>query len=74
MNREAILMRFVFFTLLFIPRGPRKETLIPYIYNASNKYLPKNLREKLKIEIPAIMGTKTSFDVLITDIRPTAKL
>ena len=36
-NREAVLGRFVCSALRFIPHEPRKKTLIPYIYNASNE-------------------------------------
>ena len=36
-NREAVLVRFVCSALRFISHEPRKKTLIPYIYNASNK-------------------------------------
>ena len=36
-NRVAVLVRFVCSALRFIPHEPRKKTLIPYIYNASNK-------------------------------------
>ena len=36
-NREAILRQFVCSALGFIPHEPRKKTLIPYIYNVSNK-------------------------------------
>ena len=37
-NREAVLGRFVCSALRFIPHEPRKKkTLIPYIYNVSNK-------------------------------------
>ena len=36
-NREAVLVRFVYSALRFISHEPRKKTLIPYIYNASNK-------------------------------------
>ena len=36
-NSEAVLVRFVCSALRFISREPRKKTLIPYIYNASNK-------------------------------------
>ena len=35
-NREAVLGQFVCSVLRFIPNEPRKKTLIPYIYNASN--------------------------------------
>ena len=38
-NRQAVLGRFVCSALQFIPHEPRKRTLIPYIYNASNKDL-----------------------------------
>ena len=36
-NREAVLRWFVCSALRFIPHEPRKKTLIPYIYNVSNK-------------------------------------
>ena len=36
-NRGAVLERFVCSALRFIPREPRKKTLVPYIYNAANK-------------------------------------
>ena len=37
-NREVVLVRFVCSALRFISHEPRKKkTLIPYIYNASNK-------------------------------------
>ena len=36
-NREAVFGRFVCSALRFIPHEPRKKTLIPYIYNVSNK-------------------------------------
>ena len=36
-SREAVLGRFVCSALRFIPHEPRKKTLIPYIYNATNK-------------------------------------
>ena len=36
-NREAVFVRFVCSALRFISHEPRKKTLIPYIYNASNK-------------------------------------
>ena len=38
-NREAVLVRFVCSALRFISHEPRKKTLIPYIYNASDKDL-----------------------------------
>ena len=37
MNREAVLGWFVCSALRFIPHEPQKKTLIPYIYNVSNK-------------------------------------
>ena len=36
-NGEVVPGQFVCSTLRFIPYEPRKKTLIPYVYNASNK-------------------------------------
>ena len=36
-NHKAVLVRFVCSALRFISYEPIKKTLIPYIYNASNK-------------------------------------
>ena len=46
------------------PHEPRKKTLIPYIYNASNKYLSKILREKLQIQNSHYNGHLISFDII----------
>ena len=57
--REAVLGRFVCSTIRFIPHEPRKKTLIPYIYNASNKDPFLKFSEKSdKFKIPPVMGTE----------------
>ena len=45
-------------TLRFIPHEPRKKTLIPYIYNASNQGPFLNFSEKnYKFKIPTVTGS-----------------
>ena len=57
-NREAVLGRFVCSALRFIPHEPRKKTLIPYIYNASNEGPFRKFSEKnYKLKIPTVTGS-----------------
>ena len=57
-NREAVLVRFVCSAQRFIPHEPRKKTLIPYIYNASNKDPFLKFSEKsYRIKIYTVTGT-----------------
>ena len=48
---------------LFVPRydsfpmNPEKKTLIPYIYNVSNKYFLKFSEKSYKFKIPTVTGT-----------------
>ena len=57
-NLEAVLGQFVCSPLRFIPRVPRKETLIPYIYNASNKYPFYNSKKNVNaFKISIVTGT-----------------
>ena len=58
MNREAVLGRCVCSALRFIPREPRKKTLIPHIYNASNQGPFLKFSEKrYKFKIPTVTGS-----------------